>query len=645
MDALLVLSRALLAVVFVAAGVGKLADREGTLRALTDFGAPPRTTGILATVLPIAEIAVAAALLPEASAKWGALAALALLLVFNAAVLRSLLHGQMHDCHCLGALHSTPAGWRTIARNVLLAGPAVLVALSPTPGPGPEVELALAMGLVAGLGAYFAPWWLGLLGRLFRAQPAQDRSSAPPTRSESTSTRTRRALLAGSDAPPFSLLAGDGALVTLDDLLAPGRPVTLIFVDPSCGPCQELLPSIARWQEELRGRLTVALASGASRETYRPWAREPVPRLMLHDPGGELRDAYGVQGTPSAVLIGRGKKIERDLAYGRDGIETLVADAAGAVGAPVLGQRQPRLHAGSPLSRRQVLAAIGSTLAVPWLAHASQPPDCDPGKYLCFRPPPDMPGGTTCCNYWEYCCQAWDSHLQQGHCCPFGCRPADEYWNPGSAKRGGCLPGPTCGPDVTNQVERAVAATKRAFAGWTASQRRQACHALVSFPSGLSAWDIWELGPGGRKFIEDYARPPYRCATPGTSPSCKHSVLVRSVSSDPGSLGCYFAGSVNYVIFGVMWRLCRDVPGFGLGHDDMIHWIALYKALTSGFAKVPKNTGPAAEWASAGFFGWPEVGLVSPPKPDRANCGYCGLPYSGPKFKVRWRPHGLIFSD
>ena len=111
----------LLALVFVVAGAAKLADRAGSRKAVADFGVPSSLASPLATLLPLAELAVAAALIPAASAWWGALGALALLLLFVAGISINLARGKKPECHCFGQLHSAPAGWRTLARNGALA--------------------------------------------------------------------------------------------------------------------------------------------------------------------------------------------------------------------------------------------------------------------------------------------------------------------------------------------------------------------------------------------------------------------------------------------------------------------------------------------------------------------------------------------
>src|SRR5215212_1360917 len=123
----LLVARLLLALVFVVAGVSKLADRKGSRQALADFGVPSSLASPLGILLPLAELAIAAALIPAASAWWAALGALSLLLLFVAGISINLARGRKPDCHCFGQLHSAPAGWRTLARNGALAATAGFV--------------------------------------------------------------------------------------------------------------------------------------------------------------------------------------------------------------------------------------------------------------------------------------------------------------------------------------------------------------------------------------------------------------------------------------------------------------------------------------------------------------------------------------
>src|SRR5438309_4860864 len=139
MDIVLLLARLLLAVVFVVAWLAKLADRAGSRKALLDFGVPAMFVAPFAVLLPLAELAVAVPLLLTASAWWGAIGALALLLLFVVGIGYNLAHGRTPDCHCFGQLHSAPAGWPTLIRNLVLAALAGVVVVFGRSAPGPGV--------------------------------------------------------------------------------------------------------------------------------------------------------------------------------------------------------------------------------------------------------------------------------------------------------------------------------------------------------------------------------------------------------------------------------------------------------------------------------------------------------------------------
>ena len=121
LEALTLAARILLTAVFVVAAVTKLADMEGTRRAVREFGAPARLAGLLAPALVLAELAVAGLLIPGSTAVVGAAGALALLLLFVAAIATNVARGRAPDCHCFGSLHSEPVGPATLIRTGLLA--------------------------------------------------------------------------------------------------------------------------------------------------------------------------------------------------------------------------------------------------------------------------------------------------------------------------------------------------------------------------------------------------------------------------------------------------------------------------------------------------------------------------------------------
>ena len=348
----LLVARLLLAGVFVVAGLAKLADLAGSRQAMRDFGVPARLAGPFGTLLPLAELAVAVALLPVATAWWGAVGALTLLLFFVAGIGISLARGRKPDCHCFGQLHSEPVGWRTLVRNGLMAAVAGFVvwqgwARSYTAGPSAfgwldGLTVAERVGLIGGLvalGLLGVMVWLlvHLLGQngrlLLRLEALEAKLAAGGTMPEPASTAApappESGLPVGTPAPAFALTGLYGETLTLDALRAPGKPVLLIFSDPGCGPCNALLPDLGRWQGESAAKATMALISRGTPEANRAKSTEHGLTNVLLQRDREVAEAYEVNGTPSAVLIRPDGTIGSPLAAGADAIRLLVARTIG----------------------------------------------------------------------------------------------------------------------------------------------------------------------------------------------------------------------------------------------------------------------------------------------------------------------------
>src|SRR5689334_9485583 len=147
MDVVLLVLRLLLALVFAVAGIAKLVDRDAFRRTLGEFGMPRRLTGPGAVLLPLAELAVAVLLIPGATARIGAGAALALLAVFCGAVAVALVRGVRPDCACFGSVRSAPVGRGTLGRNAFLGALAAAVTLDPGASLAPAALAAAALGL------------------------------------------------------------------------------------------------------------------------------------------------------------------------------------------------------------------------------------------------------------------------------------------------------------------------------------------------------------------------------------------------------------------------------------------------------------------------------------------------------------------
>ncbi|MBV8160758.1 MAG: DoxX family membrane protein, partial [Acidimicrobiia bacterium] len=120
--------RVVLAAVFAVAGWTKLSDSAGTRAAAQAFGVPSTATPAVAFLVPVAELAVSILLLFGGSAADpGAVGAIALLGLFIVAIAVSLARGRRPDCHCFGGVRSETVSARTLVRNAVLLGAALLV--------------------------------------------------------------------------------------------------------------------------------------------------------------------------------------------------------------------------------------------------------------------------------------------------------------------------------------------------------------------------------------------------------------------------------------------------------------------------------------------------------------------------------------
>ncbi len=315
-------ARLLLAAVFATAAAGKLLDVPGSRKALADFGVPVRVAAVAGLLLPLAELVVAIALIPQASARWAAIGALVLLLAFIGGIAGALRRGQAPDCHCFGQIQSSPAGRATLVRNGLLAALAALVAVQ---GPGPEVgdwvaaRTGAELGLVA-LGVATAV--LGVLALvLWRANRTLGRDLAA---ARIEIAETPPGLPVGLPAPSFALPDLDGETQTLRSLCARGRDVALIFATPDCGGCRQLLPDIGRWQTSLGDRLTIVVVStGDAGRNRAAFAEHGIGDVLLQQ-ATELFTDYRVRATPTAVLVDQDGRVASAAAAGAVTIESLV---------------------------------------------------------------------------------------------------------------------------------------------------------------------------------------------------------------------------------------------------------------------------------------------------------------------------------
>jgi peroxiredoxin len=327
-------ARLLLAAVFAVAGVGKLARREQTEATLGKFGVSPGSRPGLAIALPVAELAVAAGLLPATTAPWAALAAFLLLTAFSVGIVRVLRGEEEVDCNCFGALAPSRISRWTLTRNLGLMAVAGFVVAAGLGDPGAsatawigDLGATALVGILAGLALLAAAlnfafsWQLmkqnGRLVAQLDAAPRAASASAGP-----------KGLASGTPAPSFALPDLAGRTVELDDLLAADRDLLLFFSDPGCSACEPLFPQLGPLQrDESSGPLPVVISLG---DVGANQAKADLHGLeqVLVAADFELARSFGVNGMPGAVLVDRDGRVASDPAVGSIAVQALLDEVA-----------------------------------------------------------------------------------------------------------------------------------------------------------------------------------------------------------------------------------------------------------------------------------------------------------------------------
>ena len=148
--------------------------------------------------------------------------------------------------------------------------------------------------------------------------------------------RTPPGLPRGAEAPEFTLTPVRGAASSLRELIELGRPTVLAFVSTSCGPCLQMLPTLARWQQSLADSVTLtAIFAGQAAEIER-LSEEHELSLALAQEANETFEEYALRATPSAVRIDADGTIASAPAEGVPAIEALIRSAVAQATPPRL---------------------------------------------------------------------------------------------------------------------------------------------------------------------------------------------------------------------------------------------------------------------------------------------------------------------
>lgn len=335
MNLFLLCIRALLAIILAAAGAGKVFDFSGSRKAVADFGVPQMLVKPVAFALPLLEIVTAALLFPKGTTAWGAAAAFVLLLAFAVIIAISIHSGRTPECHCFGQLHSRPISWRLVVRNVILAFGAALIVWE---GPGMSVmTAAVKLGEIAGAQplpfAALAVALVGFVADLFilfallrqhgRLILRVDKLEKHGGGGNSLTLSTVEGLPIGSPAPSFKVSAAGGSFL-LEKLLSCGKPVFLIFTDPDCKPCAELMPHVALWERQYAEMLSFVIISRAVAPGNGGNGMVEGFRNIGWQKAREISESYKVAATPVAIAVRPDGTIGTWHAAGKAAIQSLV---------------------------------------------------------------------------------------------------------------------------------------------------------------------------------------------------------------------------------------------------------------------------------------------------------------------------------
>lgn len=335
MEILFLALRLALAAVFGVAAFGKLADREGSEKALNDFRVPKALVPALIYLLPLSEIVVAISLLFVEISWFGAIGAAGLFAVFTGGMVYQFAKGNAPDCHCFGQIHSEPVGVSSILRNVALIAIAVVLIVAGPLNQGVNLAgtdqdvMQFVIGIaVIGLLAvvvYFlkkiSEQQVQIMRRIELMElVAQEGGSVE--REEVSSPH--EGLPIGGHFPDFELLDVNANSVSLTRLKEQATPTLFFFVSPTCNPCKALLPEIDAWRKELMGKVNfVFISNGKAQDNIDKFGNDPMRPILLQKQR-ELAEAVKAQWTPTVILMDANGRVASHATAGDAAIRGLI---------------------------------------------------------------------------------------------------------------------------------------------------------------------------------------------------------------------------------------------------------------------------------------------------------------------------------
>lgn len=157
--------------------------------------------------------------------------------------------------------------------------------------------------------------------------------------------------VAPGDTPPLSLgQTRDGQSIETSQYA--GKVLVVTFWASWCGPCKKELPILEAIQNVAgTEKIQVVAVNIEEREQFIKIARalSSLKLTLTHDARKRSADAYGVNGIPHLVLIGRdGKVINVRRGYSEEAMDSIIAEINTALAAPdVAGDSKGSVKAGT----------------------------------------------------------------------------------------------------------------------------------------------------------------------------------------------------------------------------------------------------------------------------------------------------------
>jgi thiol-disulfide isomerase/thioredoxin len=130
----------------------------------------------------------------------------------------------------------------------------------------------------------------------------------------------------GEDAPEVKLPDLEGNVVGLEDLQ--GEKTLVLFWNPGCGFCQQMLPDLKEWESEApEDAPRLVVVSAGSEEANREMG---LASPVLLDQQFAVGRAFGASGTPSAVLVDAEGKVASEVAVGAQAVLELAGASRSA---------------------------------------------------------------------------------------------------------------------------------------------------------------------------------------------------------------------------------------------------------------------------------------------------------------------------